>query len=85
MINVKFGSAEFYPCEECREHLKKYFEKHPPKLEGREELVEYFCQLHNILNKILKKSIFDCKLMEQTYGGECDECKKKTLSMNDAL
>lgn len=55
--------------------MTRYFQRHPIKTEGREELARYLCELHNVLNKFLKKPIFDCNLLEETYGGECDECK----------
>ena len=61
----------------------KYFQKHPIRVEGREELSDYLCELHNALNKFLKKPIFDCDLLEETYGGECDECKSNPLFIED--
>eukprot|EP00826_Nyctotherus_ovalis_P064753 TRINITY_DN9507_c0_g2_i2.p1 TRINITY_DN9507_c0_g2~~TRINITY_DN9507_c0_g2_i2.p1 ORF type:complete len:115 (-),score=28.73 TRINITY_DN9507_c0_g2_i2:99-443(-) len=75
--------GKFYPCEECSGHLLNYFEKHPIPTEGRNVLSRYLCRIHNVLNKYLKKPAFDCELLEETYGGECSECKAKTLFVDD--
>lgn len=68
-------SAELYPCEDCAGHLLRYLKRHPLPVEGREELETYFCRLHNVLNKMLKKPEFDCSKIEEKYGGDCSECK----------
>jgi len=79
-------SAQLYPCEECSAHLQKYFSKHPINLEGRDELSKYMCELHNVLNKFLKKPIFDCSKITEKYGGDCEECKiNPIISFKDGL
>lgn len=54
----------------CRDGFKKLLKENPIKSEGREELVIYFCEIHNIINKQLKKEVFDCKNSIKFWGGE---------------
>ena len=41
------------------------------KANSREELVNYICKIHNIVNKVLNKPIFDCKKAFDYWGGDC--------------
>jgi FAD-linked sulfhydryl oxidase len=63
--------AEQYPCEECSKHFVKYLEAFPPLLECRDDIARYLCQLHNEVNKFLKKPIFDCDRVYEVWGGDC--------------
>ena len=40
------------------------------KANSREELVNYICKIHNIVNKVLNKPIFDCKKPFDYLGGD---------------
>ena len=45
--------------------------ENPIKDNSREELVYYICDIHNQVNKFLKKPIFDCKKAFDIWGGDC--------------
>lgn len=64
-----------YPCNECKKHFQKMIDENVIKSNSREELVQYFCDLHNIVNKRLEKPIFDCKEALNYWGGSCG-CNK---------
>ena len=57
----------------------EYMEEHPLKLENRFELTHYLCDLHNTRNGQLSKPLFDCKKLEEVYGGSY------TLNTNEDL
>ena len=63
--------AEQYPCSECSSHFVYYLEQNPPLLECRDDISRYLCQLHNEVNKFLKKPIFDCDRIYEVWGGDC--------------
>ena len=63
--------AEQYPCSECSKHFVSYLAKFPPLLECRDDIARYLCQLHNEVNKFLKKPIFDCDKIYDVWGGDC--------------
>lgn len=37
----------------------------------RKSLVNYFCKIHNIVNKRLNKEEFDCSKAYNEWGGDC--------------
>jgi hypothetical protein len=55
-----------------------YLKKHPLELESKDQLVQYFCKMHNVLNQYLEKKIFDCSTIYEVWGGECEVCNPKT-------
>lgn len=65
------GFAHNFPCKICGKHFVKMLEDHPIKNNSREELVYYLCDIHNIVNKFLKKPIFDCQKAFDIWGGDC--------------
>jgi hypothetical protein len=60
----------------CRNGFKKMLIENKIKNNGREELVIYICELHNIVNKELKKEIFSCDNAIKFWGGEPIQNKK---------
>ena len=46
--------------------------EYPIKHSSRNELVYYFCMLHNEVNERLKKPYFDCKKAFEFWGGDCN-------------
>lgn len=38
---------------------------------GRSEVVKFFCNIHNEVNKTLGKNIFDCSKAFNHWGGDC--------------
>ncbi|EGR30514.1 hypothetical protein IMG5_130280, partial [Ichthyophthirius multifiliis] len=68
--------GQFYPCKECAQHFLEHTKDFQFKGRGREDFMEYMCQLHNIVNKSLKKEEFDCSKIQERWGGNCG-CSSK--------
>lgn len=70
------GFAEFYPCKTCAAHFKTDIKRgnffhynnvllskyllDPPKVDNNKELSIWFCNQHNVVNRMLGKPLFDC-------------------------
>lgn len=61
------GLSEFYPCCICSEHLKEYISKNPPNVNSNIELSQWFCNLHNNVNRRNNKPFFDCSKILSSY------------------
>jgi FAD-linked sulfhydryl oxidase len=61
------GLSEFYPCCMCAEHLRLYISKNPPTINSNIELSEWFCKLHNDVNRRNNKPIFNCSHILSSY------------------
>ena len=67
------GLSQFYPCEICAEHLRDYMQREPPKVANNKDLSEWLCGVHNEVNTILGKPVFDCsKVLERWRDGPAD-------------
>ena len=62
----------------CSHHFIKYLKDNPLPLDTRDELVQYFCKMHNVLNNYLKKPLFNCSKIYDKYGGYCG-CKEENF------
>ena len=71
IINFLKGLAHNFPCKICGKHFVKLLDDYPIKCDNREQLVYYICDIHNKVNKFLKKEIFDCKKAFDVWGGDC--------------
>ena len=71
ITNFMYGLAPLFPCKICGSHLLKMLNKEGAKANSREELVNYICKIHNIVNKVLNKPAFDCKKAFDFWGGDC--------------
>ena len=69
--NFLYGLANHFPCKICGNHLLKMLNKEGIHANSREELVNYICKIHNIVNKVLEKPQFDCKKAFDFWGGDC--------------
>lgn len=63
--------ADLYPCEVCAEHFREKLAKSPPKLKSNAEFVQWMCELHNSVNKDLKKPVFDCSRVGDRWDCGC--------------
>ncbi|EFN76890.1 FAD-linked sulfhydryl oxidase ALR isoform X1 [Harpegnathos saltator] len=77
MKNFFYTFSKFYPCHTCAEDLQEQLKYSPPETRSQEELSQWLCRLHNIVNKKLMKPEFDCKLVNQRWrdgwlDGSCD-------------
>ncbi|KAJ3439485.1 fad-linked sulfhydryl oxidase alr [Anaeramoeba flamelloides] len=74
-LNFLISLSELYPCSKCRKHLSNYLKKHPPRVESNKAFNIYLCQMHNSINKYLKKPQFDCSQATSRWKGPWKNCK----------
>ncbi|KPM04900.1 uncharacterized protein NH340_JMT03998 [Sarcoptes scabiei] len=77
MKNFIIGLARFYPCESCAKDFQADIKVDPPRTENRIALSEWFCRVHNRVNRKLGKPEFDCSKLYQRWldgwpDGSCD-------------
>jgi FAD-linked sulfhydryl oxidase len=70
------GLARFYPCSYCAEDLREQVKLHPPVLDSNVALSDWFCQIHNNVNRRLGKPLFDCSqvLQRWRFGAKNSNC-----------
>ncbi|CAG8433747.1 11075_t:CDS:2 [Ambispora gerdemannii] len=66
-----------YPCWYCAEHLRDEMLRKPPRVENRNVLSRWMCEMHNGVNQRLGKKIFDCSKVDERWrdgpkDGRCD-------------
>ena len=74
MKKFLYGLARSYPCKVCGGHLIKMLDKKGIKMNNRNEFVNYVCNTHNIVNKVLNKTEFDCDKAFEVWNGNY-KCK----------
>ncbi|PVV03828.1 hypothetical protein BB560_001692 [Smittium megazygosporum] len=60
-----------YPCGDCAIHFQRHLKKNPAQLSSRNDFEQWLCALHNVVNKFLKKPIFDCSTVHDKYDCGC--------------
>lgn len=60
-----------YPCPDCRSHMAKMFQELPPRLENREDFIQWICEAHNKVNERLGKPTFDCSKHDERWDCGC--------------
>ncbi|WEW56786.1 flavin-linked sulfhydryl oxidase [Emydomyces testavorans] len=65
--------ARLYPCGECAEHFQHHLKKFPPQVSSRNAAAAWACHVHNEVNKMLKKDIFDCTKLGDFYDCGCSD------------
>ena len=75
MKKFMYGLARSYPCKVCGGHLLKMLDKKGLKIDSKKEFGEYLCNIHNIVNKVLNKTQFDCNKTFEIWKGNynCDK------------
>ena len=72
MKNVILGLPTLLPCLECKEHATAHIERNRANLDAivasRDNLVRFFVDFHNYVNKRLGKSIFTYEQAARLYG-----------------
>ncbi|KAI7826309.1 ERV/ALR sulfhydryl oxidase domain-containing protein [Kickxella alabastrina] len=71
MKSFLFLLSRLYPCGDCAHHFQQHLKKHPPVVDSRDKLEQYLCTMHNVVNKSLKKPVFDCAVVHETYDCGC--------------
>ena len=56
------------PCRECKAHLKENLAKLPPKLDSRKDLFNWSVDLHNLVNTMMGKPIYDINDVVTKYS-----------------
>ncbi|RLV91209.1 FAD-linked sulfhydryl oxidase ERV2 [Spathaspora sp. JA1] len=81
--------AQVYPCGDCARHFMKLLQKYPPQTKSRKTAALWGCDVHNKVNKVLKKQEYDCTNILEDYDCGCGDDEQEqdfTLgnqSMND--
>lgn len=65
--------AQVYPCGDCARHFIKLLEKYPPQTGSRKTAALWGCDVHNKVNKALKKPEYDCTTILEDYDCGCGE------------
>ncbi|XP_022658448.1 FAD-linked sulfhydryl oxidase ALR-like isoform X2 [Varroa jacobsoni] len=65
--------GQFYPCDHCANDFRQEMQKSPPRVTSRWELSMWLCEQHNIVNKKIGKTEFDCsRVLERWLVGPPD-------------
>lgn len=56
-----------YPCSYCAKEFRQDIAQLPPRLDSREALSQWFCQMHNRVNEKLNKPQFDCSKVDERW------------------
>uniref|UniRef100_A0A6J0VA20 Sulfhydryl oxidase n=1 Tax=Pogona vitticeps TaxID=103695 RepID=A0A6J0VA20_9SAUR len=69
--------SKVFPCDECAADLRDRIRRNPADASSRRKLTQWFCRLHNEVNKKLGKAEFDCSRVDERWrdgwkDGSCD-------------
>ncbi|KAK7113179.1 FAD-linked sulfhydryl oxidase ALR-like [Littorina saxatilis] len=69
--------SRFYPCDHCAADLREDLKTDQPDTSSQHGLSQWFCRLHNKVNKKLGKKEFDCSKVNERWrdgwkDGSCD-------------
>ncbi|KAI9782448.1 MAG: hypothetical protein M1839_004934 [Geoglossum umbratile] len=56
---------------ECAGHFRQILAQYPPQTASRSSAAAWACHVHNIVNKSLKKPVFDCSKIGEFYKCGC--------------
>ncbi|PYI10612.1 FAD dependent sulfhydryl oxidase Erv2 [Aspergillus sclerotiicarbonarius CBS 121057] len=65
--------ARLYPCGECASHFQGHLKSYPPQVSSRNAAAGWGCFIHNEVNTMLEKPIFDCNNIGDFYDCGCAE------------
>lgn len=68
--------SKVLPCSWCRKHFNETLKKNPPELQSRESFSRWFVDVHNSVNKRLKKpeySYNDARKKYESHRGQCSK------------
>ncbi|CAD8133346.1 unnamed protein product [Paramecium pentaurelia] len=68
--------GQFYPCKECAGHFLNMTTILPYEGNSRVDFMQYLCMLHNEVNQRLNKTLFNCSIVHERWGGDCG-CSSK--------
>ncbi|ELT89413.1 hypothetical protein CAPTEDRAFT_226289 [Capitella teleta] len=69
--------SKFFPCDDCAKDLQKSLETNVPQTKSRHHLSQWFCQMHNQVNRKIGKPEFDCSKVDERWrdgwkDGSCE-------------
>jgi len=72
--------GQHYPCKLCRKHLQQQLRDPtlgPVRVETRQQLTTWVCELHNMVNRDIGKPEFNCDPfhLDLEYLQDCGECE----------
>lgn len=59
--------SKFYPCGYCASHLRNEMKITPPVVDTRSGLARWLCRMHNEVNELLGKPLFDCNQVDERW------------------
>ncbi|CAM6084702.1 unnamed protein product [Calypogeia fissa] len=66
--------SRIYPCKECADHFKDVLKAHPVESNSGEQLAQWMCRVHNVVNRSLGKAQFPCHRVDFRWGAlDCNE------------
>ncbi|EQK98640.1 ERV2 protein-like protein [Ophiocordyceps sinensis CO18] len=71
---LSFG--KLYPCGDCAKHFRALLKEMPPQTSSRNSAAGWLCEVHNKVNRRLRKPIFDCNNIGDFYDCGCGDDKK---------
>ncbi|THH18681.1 hypothetical protein EW146_g2343 [Bondarzewia mesenterica] len=72
--------SRLYPCGECAAEFQLLLKKYPPQTSSRRSASLWLCHVHNRVNERLKKPIFDCAYLDDTYDCGCGDAPLSSSS-----
>ncbi len=73
------------PCELCAENFRKKMKKHPPNLNGKEELFNWTVDIHNSVNKENGKKLYTYEDALKEIERNADNNKFKAILAGTSL
>lgn len=58
---------------ECASHFQQHLKKYPPQVSSRNAAAGWGCFVHNEINAMLEKPLFDCNNIGDFYDCGCAE------------
>lgn len=52
--------SKVYPCSICAYHMRQQLKTMPPDVTNKRSLSQWTCELHNSVNSMLGKEVYDC-------------------------
>lgn len=68
------------PSGECAAHFQAHLKKYPPQVSSRSAAAGWACFIHNEVNQMLNKPIFDCNNLGDYYDCGCADDEDDTTS-----
>jgi len=62
--------SRFYPCGYCAAHLREQLKVSEPDTSSQKGFSLWMCQLHNEVNELLGKKLFDCSRVDERWRGD---------------